>query len=42
MTMSKPPALVEQLKFTLSASGNTGTLKLAWENVIASVNFTAK
>jgi hypothetical protein len=42
MTMSKPPALVEQLKYTLSASGNKGTLKLAWENVAASVNFTAK
>jgi Protein of unknown function (DUF2911) len=42
MTMSKPPALVEQLKYTLSATGNKGTLQLAWENVVASVTFTAK
>jgi hypothetical protein len=38
MTMSKPPALVENLKYTLAAgSGNNGTLTLAWENVSASV-----
>jgi hypothetical protein len=43
MTMSKPPALVEQMKFTLSdAGGKKGKLTLAWENVIASVNFTVK
>jgi hypothetical protein len=43
MTMSKPPALVEQLKFTLSSTGgNKGTLQLAWENHAASVAFTAK
>jgi Protein of unknown function (DUF2911) len=43
MTMSKPPALVEQLKYALSGTGgNKGKLQLAWENVAASVNFTVK
>ena len=43
MTMAKPPALVEELKYTLTdAGGNKGTLTLAWENVVASVPFTVK
>jgi Protein of unknown function (DUF2911) len=43
MTMSKPPAMVEQLKYTLSnAGGNKGKLQLAWENHAASVTFTVK
>ena len=43
MAVSKPPAMVEQMKFTLSdAGGNKGKLTLAWENVVASVNFTVK
>ena len=43
MTMSKPAATVQQLKYTLSStSGNKGKLDLAWENVDASVAFTAK
>ena len=42
MTMAKPAAMVEQLKYTLAATGNKGTLTLAWENVSASVPFTAK
>jgi hypothetical protein len=43
MTMSKPPALVEQHKITLtSAGGNKGTLKVEWEHVSASVPFTVK
>jgi len=43
MTMSRPGAMVEQLKYTLSSSGgNKGKLELAWENVSASVNFTVK
>jgi hypothetical protein len=43
MTVGKTPALVEQMKFTLThVGGNTGKLELAWENVAASVNFTAK
>jgi hypothetical protein len=43
MSMSKPPAPVETLKYTLSAEGgNKGTLQLEWENHIASVPLTAK
>ena len=43
MTTTKPAAMVEQLKFTLSGTGgNKGKLSLAWENVDASVNFTVK
>jgi hypothetical protein len=43
MTMSKPPALIEQLKYTLtSAGGNRGKLQLEWENHIASVAITVK
>ena len=43
MTMNKPGATVEQLKYTLSKpGGNKGKLELAWENVAASVNFTVK
>jgi hypothetical protein len=38
MTMSKPPALVETLKYTLSA----GKLELAWENHVASVPIAVK
>jgi hypothetical protein len=43
MTMRKKPALVEQMRYTLSdVDGNKGKLELAWENVAASVNFTTK
>ena len=43
MDMSKPPALIETYKMTLSSGGgNSGTLELAWENHVASVSFTAK
>ncbi len=43
MTTGKPPAMVEQLKYTLSgAGGNKGKLQLDWENVAASVTFTVK
>lgn len=43
MVMSKPAALVEDLKYTLSdEGGNKGKLTLAWENVVASVPFTVK
>jgi hypothetical protein len=43
MDMSKPPALVEVYKMTLSsAGGNSGKLQLEWENHAASVSFTAK
>jgi len=43
MTVTKAPALVEQLTYTLAATGgNKGKLTLSWENVVASVNFTTK
>jgi hypothetical protein len=38
MTMSKPPAMVEDLAYTITDNGGgKGTLTLAWENVSASV-----
>jgi hypothetical protein len=41
-TMSKPSALVENLKYTLAdLGGSKGTLTLAWENVSASVPIAA-
>ena len=43
MTMSKPPALVEQYKMTLASTGpNAGTLRLEWENHVATVAFRLK
>jgi hypothetical protein len=43
MTMSKPPALIERYKVTLASTGaNAGTLRLEWENHIATVSFTVK
>jgi hypothetical protein len=43
MTMSKPPAMVEQMKFTLSnAGGNKVRLQLAWEDHVASVTIAVK
>jgi hypothetical protein len=43
MEMSKPPAPVEMLKYTIIArGGNKGTIRLAWENHVASVPVTAK
>jgi hypothetical protein len=43
MTMSKPPALVESLKFTIAeAGGNKAKLTLEWENHSASVAITVK
>ena len=38
MKMSKPPALVEQLKYTIGA----GSITLEWENHVASVAVKAK
>jgi hypothetical protein len=38
MTMTKPPALIENLKYTIkSLGGGKGKLSLEWENHIASV-----
>jgi hypothetical protein len=40
MTVSAPPSLVEDLKYTLTSDGgNKGTLNLTWENMSASVPF---
>ncbi len=42
MTMSKPPAMVEDLSYTLTDNGGgNGRLTLAWENVTASVAIMA-
>lgn len=43
MTMSKPPALVEKLKYTLTAAdAKSAKLELAWENHVASVMLAVK
>ena len=43
MTMSKPPAPIETLKYTLSdEGGNKAKLQLEWENHIASVPITVR
>ena len=43
MTMSKPPAPIEKMKYTLSdLGGNKAKLQLEWENHIASVPITVK
>ncbi|MBI3678784.1 MAG: DUF2911 domain-containing protein [Acidobacteria bacterium] len=43
MNMSKPPALIETYKMTLSSTAsNAGKLQLEWENTIASVPLTVK
>ncbi len=43
MTMSKPAAMVEELKYTLSdEGGNKGKLTLEWENHRGSADFTVK
>ncbi len=43
MTMSKPPAPIERLKYTLTdQGGNKVKLQLEWENHIASVPITVK
>jgi hypothetical protein len=43
MTMTKPPALIEQLKYVISSNGaKTGTIQLEWENHIGSVSVIVK
>lgn len=43
MAMARPPALVEQLKYTLTDKGaGKGELQLAWENHVATVPLTVK
>jgi hypothetical protein len=43
LNMSKPPASIEQLKYTLTDDGGgKAKLQLAWENHVASVPITVK
>ncbi len=43
MQMSKPPAPIEVLKYTISdTGGNKGKLQLEWENHVASAPITVK
>jgi Protein of unknown function (DUF2911) len=43
MDMRKPPAPIEELKYTITGTGgNKGTIQLAWETHIAAVGVTAK
>jgi hypothetical protein len=43
MTMSKPPALVETLKYTIADKGaGKGELRLEWEHRVATVPITVK
>jgi hypothetical protein len=43
MTMSKPPAMVENLVYTLADNGDgKGTLTLSWEDHTASVPIAAQ
>jgi len=43
MTMTKPAAPIETYKMTLTdLGGNRGKLELAWEDVVASVNFMVR
>ena len=43
MTMSKPPALVERLKYTITDKGKgQGELRIEWENRVATVPITVK
>jgi hypothetical protein len=42
MTMTKPPAAIETLKYTISGAGSKGTITLGWENHIGTVTVTSK
>ena len=42
MMMSKPSALVEQMKYTIAGEGKKGKLTLQWENHVAAVPVTMK
>ena len=43
MTMSKPPALVETLKYSIASKGAaSGELRLEWEHRVATVPITVK
>jgi hypothetical protein len=43
MTMTKPPAPIEQLKYIISSDGpKHGKIQVEWEKHIASVNVIVK
>jgi hypothetical protein len=37
MKMNKPTAPVEKLRWLITTIGNTGTIRLEWENHVAAV-----
>lgn len=41
MKMGRPNAPVEKLRYTITTTGNTGTIQLEWENHVASVPIRA-
>jgi len=41
MKMDRPKAPVEKLRYTITTTGNTGTIQLEWENHVASVPIRA-
>jgi hypothetical protein len=41
MTMTKPSSMVEDLVWTITGGGNSGTITLSWEDHTASVQVTA-
>ncbi len=43
MKMSRPPAVIEMLKYTITETGeNKGTIELAWDKHVATVEVTVK
>lgn len=42
MEMTKPPASIEMLKYTIKGEGKKGTIELAWDEHVATVGVTAK
>jgi hypothetical protein len=41
MKMDRPKAPVEKLRYTITTTGNTGTIQIEWENHVASVPIRA-
>jgi hypothetical protein len=41
MEMDKPTAMVEKLRYSITTTGSTGTIRLEWENHVASVPIRA-
>jgi len=42
LKMDRPKAPVEKLRYTITTTGNTGTIQLEWENHVASVQIQAR